>query len=139
MDALALHLLNEFVYAHLVDRPHGGGGHFQSNPHILFRDVETLFLQVGQKAAPGLPVGVGDRISRYRALSCELANFRHLFSFFCDSGRIRTCNLLIRSQVLYPIKLRSRIFQSWLFFLLAPQAGFEPASFPAQGRDALSN
>ena len=28
--------------------------------------------------------------------------------FFCDSYRIQTCNLLIRSQMLYSVELRSR-------------------------------
>ena len=28
---------------------------------------------------------------------------------FCDSDRIQTCNLLIRSQMLYSVKLRSRL------------------------------
>ena len=28
---------------------------------------------------------------------------------FCDSGRAQTCNLLIRSQMLYSIELRSQI------------------------------
>ena len=27
---------------------------------------------------------------------------------FCDSDRIQTCNLLIRSQMLYSVELRSR-------------------------------
>ena len=29
---------------------------------------------------------------------------------FCDSDRIQTCNLLIRSQMLYSVELRSRYF-----------------------------
>ena len=28
---------------------------------------------------------------------------------FCDSDRIQTCNLLIRSQMLYSVELQSRI------------------------------
>ncbi len=28
----------------------------------------------------------------------------------CDSYRIQTCNLLIRSQMLYSVELRSRLF-----------------------------
>ena len=28
--------------------------------------------------------------------------------FFCDPGRIQTCNLLIRSQMLYSVELRDR-------------------------------
>lgn len=34
--------------------------------------------------------------------------FYHLAIFLCDSYRIQTCNLLIRSQVLYSVELRSR-------------------------------
>ncbi len=30
-----------------------------------------------------------------------------VISSFCDSGRIQTCNLLIRSQMLYSVELRS--------------------------------
>ena len=33
-----------------------------------------------------------------------------LWPFPCDSGGIQTCNLLIRSQVLYSVKLRSPMF-----------------------------
>ena len=36
------------------------------------------------------------------------ASFLRLFLFFCDSCRIQTCNLLIRSQMLYSVELRSR-------------------------------
>ena len=31
--------------------------------------------------------------------------------FYSDSDRIQTCNLLIRSQMLYSVELRSRYFQ----------------------------
>ena len=32
----------------------------------------------------------------------------------CDSGRIQTCNLLIRSQMLYSVELRSQtLFALW--------------------------
>ena len=31
--------------------------------------------------------------------------------FYGDSDRIQTCNLLIRSQMLYSVELRSRYFQ----------------------------
>ena len=33
-----------------------------------------------------------------------------ILALFCDSDRIQTCNLLIRSQMLYSVKLRSRCF-----------------------------
>ena len=32
--------------------------------------------------------------------------------FFCDPERIQTFNLLIRSQVLYSIELRGRLFKT---------------------------
>ena len=40
----------------------------------------------------------------------------------CDSGRIQTCNLLIRSQMLYSVELRSQ----YKFNVCAERIGFEP-------------
>ena len=37
--------------------------------------------------------------------------------FFSDSDRIQTCNLLIRSQMLYSVELRSRLQLSCFIFL----------------------
>ena len=52
---------------------------------------------------------------------------------FCDPGRIQTCNLLIRSQMLYSVELRDPPF---LFFVnetafraFVIPAGFKPATF----------
>ena len=42
--------------------------------------------------------------------------FKRLRFFKSDSYRTQTCNLLIRSQMLYSIELRSRVFLE-LFFL----------------------
>ena len=41
---------------------------------------------------------------------------RSVFSFLCDSCRIQTCNLLIRSQMLYSVELRSHLCVSGLSF-----------------------
>ena len=38
---------------------------------------------------------------------CNLFSYTVYANRFCDSDRIQTCNLLIRSQVLYSVKLRS--------------------------------
>ena len=35
----------------------------------------------------------------------------NLSSLFCDSDRIQTCNLLIRSQMLYSVELRSQTLE----------------------------
>ena len=45
------------------------------------------------------PVKNGDKKKESRKLLCEI---------LCDSDRIQTCNLLIRSQMLYSVELRSR-------------------------------
>ena len=47
---------------------------------------------------------------------------------FCDSDRIQTCNLLIRSQMLYSVEPRGR-FIAESGFVFEPQAGIEPATF----------
>ena len=39
-----------------------------------------------------------------------------LFSLLCDSCRIQTCNLLIRSQMLYSVELRSHLLFSGFSF-----------------------
>ena len=39
-------------------------------------------------------------------------------SIFSDSDRIQTCNLLIRSQMLYSVELRSRLQHCCLFLVL---------------------
>ena len=39
---------------------------------------------------------------------CHIA-LRYGTLFICDPGRIRTCDLLIRSQLLYPAELRNRL------------------------------
>ena len=36
-------------------------------------------------------------------------------ALFCDSDRIQTCNLLIRSQMLYSVELRSRYAAKLLY------------------------
>ena len=45
------------------------------------------------------PAKNGDKKNGSRKLLCEI---------LCDSDRIQTCNLLIRSQMLYSVELRSR-------------------------------
>ena len=43
---------------------------------------------------------------------------------FCDSCRIQTCNLLIRSQMLYSVELTNQSY-----FCFVTPAGFKPATF----------
>ena len=42
-----------------------------------------------------------------------------------DSCRIQTCNLLIRSQMLYSVELTNRFY----YVFLVIRAGFKPATF----------
>gem|GEM_PF-6517905 len=64
----------------------------------------------------------------------KLKSFR--LEFFCDPGRIQTCNLLIRSQMLYSVELRDPliIFANERAFVVKNSAfvipaGFKPATF----------
>ena len=57
-----------------------------------------------------------------------------LLRFLCDSYRIQTCNLLIRSQVLYSVELRSRVAGQaggLLLFVLYDSLGFLDAGLLA--------
>ena len=62
------------------------------------------------------------------------------FFFVCDPHRIQTCNLLIRSQMLYSVKLGSHLFSKIVFldrtFRLVGVAGFEPTTPCSQSRCA---
>ena len=49
------------------------------------------------------PAKNGDKKNGSRKLLCEI---------LCDSDRIQTCNLLIRSQMLYSVELRSHFPQN---------------------------
>ncbi len=48
----------------------------------------------------------------------RLRNMRNLL-IACDSDRTQTCNLLIRSQMLYSIKLRSRFASANIVYFCA--------------------
>ena len=55
-----------------------------------------------------------------------------IIPFFCDSCRIQTCNLLIRSQMLYSVELTSpsEIINLKFFRMKkVTRAGFKPATF----------
>ena len=47
-------------------------------------------------------------------------------SSLCDRDRIQTCNLLIRSQMLYSVELRDRHL---MFFPFVTATGFKPVTF----------
>ena len=48
---------------------------------------------------------------------------------FCDSDRIQTCNLLIRSQMLYSVELRSQNQNYIRKFMKVTPTGFKPVTF----------
>ena len=49
--------------------------------------------------------------------------------FSCDSDRIQTCNLLIRSQMLYSVELRSHSVILCLLNDFVTPTGFKPVTF----------
>ena len=60
---------------------------------------------------------------------CQQKNIKKRRNFskllLSDSCRIQTCNLLIRSQMLYSVELTNRFY--YVFFVI--RAGFKPATF----------
>ena len=60
---------------------------------------------------------------------CQQKNIKKRRNFskllLSDSCRIQTCNLLIRSQMLYSVELTNRL--QYVFFVI--RAGFKPATF----------
>ena len=60
------------------------------------------------------PLNVRDLIIDFILLGCGGIQHKKKFhvsgTSFCDSDRIQTCNLLIRSQMLYSVELRSLVF-----------------------------
>ncbi len=51
------------------------------------------------------------------------------FGVFSDSHRIQTCNLLIRSQMLYSVELGSRDANAWSQRSFVTPTGFKPVTF----------
>ena len=48
----------------------------------------------------------------------------------CDSDRIQTCNLLIRSQMLYSVELRSHTPVNFVkLVMIVTPTGFKPVTF----------
>ena len=47
-------------------------------------------------------------------------NNQNLMAFKCTPGRIRTLNLLIRSQTLYPVELRAHAYFSCSVPIIVP-------------------
>ena len=48
------------------------------------------------------------QMRKYKKEELTCVNSSLQFIQLCDSGRIQTCNLLIRSQMLYSVELRSQ-------------------------------
>ena len=70
---------------------------YGNNPYGMFD--EPLILVEEESLFCGLTVVFKrDNITKKRSIECS----------FCDLDRIQTCNLLIRSQMLYSVELRDR-------------------------------
>src|SRR6218665_3858369 len=69
------------VDADLVDGAQRVRGNLQLDPAVLAGDPEAALVQVGQEAAAGVVVGVGDVVTRHRTLAGNLAYAGHLCTF----------------------------------------------------------
>lgn len=122
------------VQTHFADGADGCTADLEGHPFTRFRHEELLRLQVRVETALRLAVGVRYMVARDRLFPRQITNFRHdsvdlcgvvgileergpqkrnlIFktnrqglAMFGDSERTRTSNLLIRSQMLYPVEL----------------------------------
>src|SRR4051812_27912685 len=77
-DFAALAKLGEHDFdALLVDDAQSRGRYAKAHPALLLFEPEAAPLQVGQEAALGLVVGVGNMMPRLRLLSGDLADSGH--------------------------------------------------------------
>src|SRR5207253_7792913 len=76
--ALGPQLREHLVDAALLDGAHPVGAQPQGHPALLGLDPEALRVQVGQKAAALLVIGVGDSVAGRRLLAGDLANAGHI-------------------------------------------------------------
>ena len=87
---------------HAMKRPYRG---LKRNDYLV-REVFGIFVFDPPFACSGY---CGDAIASNGINKKRGLYFRKiLFRYVCDSGRIQTCNLLIRSQMLYSVELRSQ-------------------------------
>src|SRR5690606_15359937 len=75
--ATGTQLGDDGVDAVLVDGAQGGVGHAQADPAVLGFAPELAVLQVGQEAALGLVVGVGNVVTHHRCFTGHLADASH--------------------------------------------------------------
>jgi len=77
LDALGAKIGNDDIDATLLDGPQAARGHAQTDETPLGLEPKTVGMQVRQKAAPLAVIRVGDRITRFWALTRNLADSRH--------------------------------------------------------------
>jgi hypothetical protein len=77
MLSLCSQFLYNIVKAFLIDSADTLGGKLQGNPFFFFGQVIALGLQVGQKPALGLDIGVRHIMSRKGPFTCDLTYSCH--------------------------------------------------------------
>lgn len=88
---------------HAMKRPYRG---LKRNDYLVREVFGVLIFELSLFVCSGYG---GDAIVSYGINKKRGLYFcRILFRYVCDSGRIQTCNLLIRSQMLYSVELRSQ-------------------------------
>ena len=88
---------------HAMKRPYRG---LKRNDYLVREVFGVLIFELSLFACSDYG---GDAIGSYGINKKRGLYFcKILFRYVCDSGRIQTCNLLIRSQMLYSVELRSQ-------------------------------
>ena len=96
---LFLHLANVLINAFFIDVAQRAGADFEFDFAVQFRHKKSLLLQIGQKAALGFNVGVGNAVPPYGALARQLAYSRHGFfsSWFIKERKVRAWQAILPS------------------------------------------
>jgi hypothetical protein len=77
LDALGAQISNYHIHTALLDGPQAASGHAQAQETLLYLRPEAVSMQIGEKSAPLAIIRVGDRITRFGALTRDLADSRH--------------------------------------------------------------
>ncbi len=73
---------NVRIRPQFVNRAKGFRADLQGDKITQFRNKNAFLLNVGDKATLRLPVGVGNVVARYRALSGKLTDLGHVLVYY---------------------------------------------------------
>jgi hypothetical protein len=77
LDALGAQIGNDHVHAALFDGAQAAGRHAQADESPFGFEPKSVGVQIGQKSPTLAIIRVGNRITRFRAFTRDLADSRH--------------------------------------------------------------